>query len=99
MPRGPGIRCRGGHGLLMGAAALRVTQEEDEKQRLDSQDVVDRRGSCLPALTRLLFSRGLGADDAPCAPVMGHRGAAGVATGPGAASRASTTVAASASEP
>jgi hypothetical protein len=82
----------------MGAAARGVTQEEDEQQRIDEQDIFDRMVSFLPAITRLLFSRVLGADDAPFGPVMGTRGASGVATGMGSASRASTTVAASASE-
>jgi hypothetical protein len=74
-PDGQGIRRRVGNGLLMGAAAIRVTQEEDEKQRLDEQDVFDHMVSFLPALTRMLFSRVLGADDALFGPVMGKRGA------------------------
>src|SRR5499427_6420776 len=54
----------------------------------------------LAAITFFLFSRVLGADDAPFRPVMGKRGASGVATGtvaPGAGSsaRGATTVAAS----
>ena len=34
-PRWQGIRRRIGNGLIMGAAAIRVTQEEDEQQRID----------------------------------------------------------------
>src|SRR5262244_2952524 len=81
----------------MGAAAIRVAQKEDEKQRIDEQDVFDRMVSLLTAITRFLFSRVLGADNASFGPVMGKRGASGVATGAGSASRASTTAAASAS--
>jgi hypothetical protein len=34
-PRRQGIRRRVRNGLIMGVAAIRVTQEEDEKQRID----------------------------------------------------------------
>jgi hypothetical protein len=52
----------------------------------------------LAALTRGLFSRVLGADDASFRPVMGKRGESGVTVGAGSSSRASITEAASASE-
>jgi len=57
----------------------------------------------LAAITVRLFTRVLGADDAPFGPVMGKRGEAGVATGAGTTDAASSssdviTVAASASE-
>ena len=57
----------------------------------------------LPAITVRLFSRVLGADDAPFRPVMGKRGEAGaaagtVAKGAGTSASGATTVAASASE-
>src|SRR5215831_18640040 len=57
----------------------------------------------LPAITVRLFRSVLRADDAPFGPVMGKRGAAGVAadaptTGAGASSSGVTTAAASASE-
>ena len=82
----------------MHTAARGVAQKEDREEGMDEQDVFDGVISFLPALTHLLFSRVLGADDAPFGPVMGTRGASGVATGAGSASRASTTAAASASE-
>ena len=58
---------------------------------------------CLVTITLRLFSRVLGADDAPFGPVMGKRGEAGAAAGPGTTSADSSssdviTVAASASE-
>jgi hypothetical protein len=62
----------------------------------------DRVVLWLAALTRGLFRRVVGADEAPFRPVMGHRGEAGAAAGPVAkgadASSGATTVAASASE-
>jgi hypothetical protein len=46
----------------MGAAAIRVAQEEDEKQRVDQQDIFDSVVLFLAALTRAgLFNEG--ADD------------------------------------
>src|SRR5438093_1601777 len=87
----------------MDAAAVGVAQQEDEEQGIDEQDIFDRVVSCLAALTRGLFSRVLGADDAPCRPVMGTRGEGGAVTGAtttgaGSSSSEPTTVAASASE-
>jgi pyruvate/2-oxoglutarate dehydrogenase complex dihydrolipoamide acyltransferase (E2) component len=87
----------------MEAAAIGVTETEDEEQGLDQQDIFDRMVLCLAAITLFLFSRLLGADDAPFGPVMGKRGESGAATGaapPGAASSSSgaTPGAASASE-
>src|SRR6266568_1149683 len=52
----------------------------------------------LAAITLFLFSRVLGADDAPFGPVMGKRGESGATTGAGSSSREPTTEAASASE-
>jgi hypothetical protein len=92
--RRQGIR-RGIHnGLLMGAAAIGVAQEEDEKQSVDQQDIFHRGLFFLAALTCGLCSRVLGADDAPFRAVMGTRGESGA----GSSSRGATTVAASASE-
>ena len=63
---------RGIHnGLIMGAAAIGVAQEEDEKQGVDEQDIFHRVVFFLAAITIGLFSRVLGADDAPFRPVMG----------------------------
>src|SRR5712691_2537785 len=82
----------------MDAAAICRTEKEDGEQ-----DIFDCVAFFLAAITRFLFSRVLGADDAPFRPVMGTRGEAGAAAGTGAAgagssSSASTTVAASVSE-
>jgi hypothetical protein len=51
-PRKQGRRRRVRNGLLMGAAAIRVAQEEDEKQRVDQQDIFDSVVLFLAALTR-----------------------------------------------
>jgi len=85
----------------MGAAAIGVTEKEDDEQGIDEQDIFDRVVSFLAAITRGLFSRVLGADDAPFRPVMGKRGDAGAAldaaaTGAGSSASGVTTVAASA---
>jgi len=87
----------------MGAAARGVAQEEDNKQGIDEPDIFDGVVFFLPAITRLLFNRVLGADDALFRPVMGKRGEAGAAaetgaTGAGSSSSGTTPVAASASE-
>ena len=102
-PRGQGIRRRLGNALVMDAAAVGVAQKEDGEQGIDQQDIFDRVVLFLAAITVRLFSRVLGADDAPFRPVMGKRGAAGAAagaaaTGAGSSSSGVTTVAASASE-
>src|SRR2546425_12612827 len=87
----------------MDAAAIGVTEKEDDKQGIDQEDIFDCVVSFLAAITRFLFNRVLGADDAPFRPVMGKRGAAGAAvgtatTGAGSSTSGVTTVAASASE-
>jgi hypothetical protein len=87
----------------MGAAAISVTEEEDEEQGIDEQDIFDRMVLFLTAITRGLFRRVLGADDPSFGAVMGKRGeadaAAGtMATGTSSSSSGVTTVAASASE-
>jgi len=87
----------------MDPAAVGVAQKEDEEERIDEQDILDRVISFLAALTVRLFSRVLGADDPPLGPVMGKRGEAGAAAGTGAtgtrsSSSESTTVATSVSE-
>src|SRR5215467_976311 len=84
---------------IMDTATVGVAQKEDEEQGIDQQDIFYRMISFLPAITRFLFSRVLGADDASFRPVMGKRGESDAAPS-GAASSASgaTTVAASVSE-
>jgi len=87
----------------MGAAAIGITEKEDEEQGMHEQDVFDRVVFLLAALTVGLCNRVLGADDAPFRPVMGTRGEAGAGmgtatTGAGSSSSGVSTVAASASE-
>jgi hypothetical protein len=87
----------------MGAATIGVTEKEDDEQSIDEQDIFDRMIPFLAAITRGLFSRVLGADDAPFGAVMGKRGDTEAAAGPvttsaGASSKGTTTGAASASE-
>src|SRR5207237_450187 len=101
-PRRQGRGRRVGNGLIVSAAAIGVAQEEDEKQGIDQQDIFDCVVSFLAAITRLLFNRVLGADDASCRPVMGTRGdaaaTAGTATsGAAASSSGAIRVAAAAS--
>ena len=55
----------------MGAAAIGVAQEEDEKQGIDEQDIFDGVVLFLAAITFRLCRRVLGADDAPFGAVMG----------------------------
>jgi len=88
---------------IMGTAAIGIAQKEDREEGIDEQDIFDRVVLFLPAITLGLFSRVLGADDAPFGPVMGKRGdasavAGAAARGAGSSSSGATTVAASASE-
>jgi hypothetical protein len=86
----------------MDTAAVGVAQKEDDEERIDEQDIFDGVVSFLAVITRLLFSRVLGADNPPFRPVMGKRGAGAVAgtvaTSAGSASSGATMVVASASE-
>src|SRR5262249_26326009 len=87
----------------MGAAAIGVTEKEDEEEGIDEQDIFHGVVFFLAAITCFLFHRVLGADDAPFRAVMGTRGESGATMGAtlsGAATSSSgvTTVAASASE-
>src|SRR5712691_5793740 len=86
----------------MDTAAVGIAQKEDEEEGIDEQDIFDHMVLCLAALTRGLFSRVLGADNASFRPVMGKRGESGMATGvattgAGSSSNEATTEAASAS--
>ena len=88
---------------IMDTAAVGVAQKEDDEERIDEQDIFDGVVLFLAAITRFLFSRVLGADDAPLGAVMGKRGATGAAggtapTGADSSSSGVTTVAAAASE-
>src|SRR5262249_10869992 len=87
---------------IMHTATVGVTEKEDREEGIHEQDVFDGVVLFLAAITLRLFSRVLGADDAPLGAVIGKRGEAGAAAGPGAtragvSSSASTTVTASAS--
>src|SRR5215831_10489756 len=87
---------------IMGTAAVGVAQKEDREEGIDQQDIFDGVVFLLPAITLLLCSRVLGADDAPLGAVMGKRGAAGAVvgtatTGADSSSSGVTTVAAVAS--
>jgi hypothetical protein len=55
----------------MDPAAVGIAQKEDREQGIDEQDIFDGVVFFLPAITLVLFTRGLGADDAPFGPVMG----------------------------
>jgi hypothetical protein len=79
----------------MGTAAIRVTEKEDEQEGIDQQDIFDGVVPFLATITLFLFNRVFGADDPPFRPVMGKRGASGVATGAGSSSDEPTTEAAS----
>src|SRR5690349_24822304 len=80
----------------MEAAPDSIAEEEDEEHGIDQQDVLYGMVLFLAAVTPRLFSRVLGADDAPFRPIMRKRGAActttgaaaGPATGAGASSGA-----------
>jgi len=65
----------------MDTATVGVAQKEDEEQGIDQQDIFYRVVPFLATITFFLFSRVLGADDPPFRPVMGKRGASGVAAG------------------
>src|SRR5580765_4465406 len=82
----------------MDTAAIGVTQKEDEKQSVDEEHIFYGMVFFLAAITRGLFSRILGADDPSFRPVMGKRGASGVATSADSSFNEPTTAAASASE-
>src|SRR2546428_693483 len=62
---------------IMDTSTRGIAQKEEEEEGIDEQDMFDGMVSLLATLTCLLFSRVLGADDAPCRPVMGQRGEAG----------------------
>jgi hypothetical protein len=101
-PRGQGRGRRVSQGLLMDATAIGVTETEEDEQGMHAQDMFARVVLLLTALTRGLFSRVLGADEAPCRPVVGTRGEAGAtagtaATEAGASAPGVTTMAAAAS--
>src|SRR3954462_15965827 len=74
----------------MDAAANSVAEEQDDEQGIDQQDILYRMVLFLATVTVRLFSRVLGADNAPFRPVMSKRGepcpALGTEAGEGAGS-------------
>jgi len=70
-----------GNPLIVGAAGIRLTQEEDRECRIDQQDVVDCVARFLAAITARLLNWILGALDAPLGPVVPKRGKAGAEAG------------------
>jgi hypothetical protein len=87
----------------MDTAAVGVAQKEDREEGVDQQDIFDSMVLFLATITLRLFSRVLGADDAPLGAVMGKRGDAGgtagtAPPGSGSSSSGATRVAASVSE-
>jgi hypothetical protein len=82
----------------MGAAAIGVTEKEEDEQGIDEQDIFDGMVLFLAAITRGLLGRVLGADDASFGAVMGKRGDTGAARGVDSSSSGVTPVAAAASE-
>src|SRR4029453_15747862 len=84
----------------MDAASASVTEKEDREECIDQQDIFYSVVFFLAAITLFLFSKILGADDAPFGAVMGKRGDVGMVVGPVATSSGSssgvTTAAASA---
>src|SRR5215510_1122797 len=80
-PRREGVGSGLGNAQIMHTAAIGIAQKEDDEERIHEQDIFDRVVLFLAAITRGLFNRVLGADDAPLGAVMGKRGAAGVAVG------------------
>src|SRR5262245_5170124 len=66
---------------IMHTATVGVTEKEDREEGIHEQDVFDGVVLFLAAITRRLFRRVLGADDASFGAVMGKRGASGAATG------------------
>ena len=101
-PRRQGIRCRVRNGLIMGTAAIGVTEKEDEKQGIDEQDLFHGVVfSC--RYNSLAVQPGLGGRRCAVPSRHGQKGEAGTAAGMGAIGAGSsasgtTTVATSASE-
>jgi hypothetical protein len=82
-PCGQGIRRGIRHPLIVGAAGIGLTQEEDGERRVDEPYVFHRVVSFRAAITARLLKRILGALDAPFGAIVAKRGE--VATGAGAA--------------
>src|SRR3954470_4555349 len=81
----------------MDAAANGVAEEQDDKHGIDQQDILYGMVLFLATVTLRLFSRVLGADNAPFCPVMGKRGEPCPAMGAEAGERDGSSSGASAS--
>ena len=79
--RRSGVRCRIGNPLIMGAAGIGLTQQEEGEGSIDRPHVFHRMALLLAAITARLRKRVLGAFDAPFGAVMANRGEAGVGSG------------------
>ena len=80
----PGRHGRGGRrgdAPIVHTPCRGLAEEEEREEGIDQPAIVYRVVLGLPARTCGLVRRVLGADEAPCRPVMGPRGAAGAATG------------------
>jgi len=80
-PRWQRIRRGVRDGLIVSATAIGLAEKEDRERGIDQQDIFHRLVFFLAAITIGLFSRVLGADDAPFGAVMGKRGDACPALG------------------
>ena len=90
-PRRKRIRCRVGHALVVDAARMGLTQEQDAQRGIDQQEVFQPMPFFLAAIARFLCSRVLGARDGSLGAVMTKRGGAvGAAAGTSAAGEASS---------
>jgi hypothetical protein len=69
------------HPLIVGAAGLGLTEQEDRECRIAQQDVFDRVALVLAAITAHLLNWILGTLDAPLGPVVPTRGEAGAEAG------------------
>jgi hypothetical protein len=104
-PRRQRVRGHLGHPLIVGAAGIGLTQQEDREGRVDQQHVFHRMVCFLAAIIARLLSRILGALDAPFGAIVAKRGeadagagaAVGRSDGDGSPSVGSTIAAASAS--
>jgi len=76
------------HPLVVGAAPVRVAQEQDREHRLEEPHVLHRVACFLTAITARLLRRLLGTRDAPFGPLVSTRGEAGA--GSAAAGRSDT---------
>ena len=76
-PYRQGIRRRVGDALVMHTARMRLTEEQNAQGPIDQEEVFQHVALFLAAITRLLFSRVLGARDRSLGAVMTKRGAAG----------------------